>query len=422
MSAGMATRRTAHWLAAAMLAAMLISFRPFSPMGGGAGDVVNQLGFGLIGALAIGSLLLLADRRVLGAAVSPGWGVMAALMLLSILASPTPESAARAVALTFIGMIAATAVIALPRDGDGFALVFAAATGAVLSLSYAGLVLVPDLATHGADALEPANSYLWRGVFAHKNIAGPVMACFVFMAIYLCRRGWLATGVAIGSASLLFLAQTGSKTSLALLPLAVLPVIAVRLFGSRMLGSLLAGFIQLVFLLLTIGTVLFQPLRNLVSVLPFDTTFTGRTAIWTFALDRLRERPWTGYGFESFWSTPLVMEAANPYYLDWDVRGIVHGHNGYLDVAVTMGLPALVCAVLVIGVLPLVDYARTRLNRDNGLLADCFLMTLVFCNCNAVLESFYFRRVDPVWLCLLVAIFGLRRLVRRSLSCSPGRG
>ena len=87
-----------------------------------------------------------------------------------------------------------------------------------------------------------------------------------------------------------------------------------------------------------------------------------------------------------------------------------------------MGLPALVCAVLVIGVLPLVDYARTRLNRGNGLLADCFLMMLVFCNCNAVLESFYFRRVDPVWLCLLVAIFGLRRLARRSLSCSPVRG
>lgn len=391
-------------------------------MGGGAGDVVNQLGFGLVGAIALGALLLLADRRVLRAAVSPGWMVMIALMMLSILASPAPETAARAVVLTLIGMIAATAVIALPRDGGGFALVFTAAAGTVLALSYAGLVLVPDLATHGVDALEPANSYLWRGVFAHKNIAGPVMACFAFMAVYLIRSGRVATGTVIGAASVLFLAQTGSKTSLALLPLAALPVIMARVCGSRMVGSVLAGFVQLLFLSLTIGTVLFQPLRSLVSTLPFDTTFTGRTAIWSFALERLGERLWTGYGFESFWSTPLVMEAANPYYLDWDVRGIVHGHNGYLDIAVTMGLPALACAVLVIGLLPLADYARTRRLPENGRLADCFLMMLVFCNCNAVLESFYFRRVDPVWLCLLVAIFGLRRMARLPLQGAPARG
>ena len=27
-------------------------------------------------------------------------------------------------------------------------------------------------------------------LFAHKNIAGPVMACFSFAGLYLLRRGW----------------------------------------------------------------------------------------------------------------------------------------------------------------------------------------------------------------------------------------
>jgi O-antigen ligase len=45
---------------------------------------------------------------------------------------------------------------------------------------------------------------------------------------------------------------------------------------------------------------------------------------------------------------------------------------------------------------------------ENLLLADFFLMIVFFGTLNAMLESFFFRRMDPVWLTLVFAIFGLR--------------
>lgn len=130
--------------------------------------------------------------------------------------------------------------------------------------------------------------------------------------------------------------------------------------------------IQLAFATFIFGVVLFEPIRRLVENMDVDATFTGRVSIWKFALEALSKRPWTGYGYESFWSSAYARHAARPYYLDWDVRGIVHGHNSYLDVAMTMGIPALLCAIAVIIVMPLVHYARCRPVRENMLLADFF--------------------------------------------------
>ncbi len=86
----------------------------------------------------------------------------------------------------------------------------------------------------------------------------------------------------------------------------------------------------------------------------------------------------------------------------------MHGHNGYLDITLSMGLIGLICAIVVIIIMPLVNYMRCRPTRENLLLADFFLMFVFFGTLNAMLESFFFRRMDPVWLMLIFAIFGLR--------------
>jgi O-antigen ligase len=97
---------------------------------------------------------------------------------------------------------------------------------------------------------------------------------------------------------------------------------------------------------------------------------------------------------------------------DWDISGIVHGHNGYLDIAVIMGLPALCVAVITFLIVPLFDYMRTPLLKENIYLADFFMMVLLFTTLNAFLESFFFRRADPVWLFLVLAALGLRLVAR----------
>ncbi|ADZ88225.1 O-antigen polymerase [Brucella melitensis M5-90] len=233
------------------------------------------------------------------------------------------------------------------------------------------------------------------------------MAVFAFAGLYLWRRGWKTSGLLIGLSALGFVSQTGSKTTMALVPFAMLLVVLPGLMGLRKLTAGLIFAIQLAFATFTFGVVLFEPIRRLVENMDVDATFTGRVSIWKFALEALSKRPWTGYGYESFWSSAYARHAARPYYLDWDVRGIVHGHNSYLDVAMTMGIPALLCAIAVIIVMPLVHYARCRPVRENMLLADFFLMIVLFGTLNAMMESFFFRRMDPVWLTLILAIFGL---------------
>ncbi|WP_141049208.1 O-antigen ligase family protein, partial [Brucella melitensis] len=107
-------------------------------------------------------------------------------------------------------------------------------------------------------------------------------------------------------------------------PFEMLLVVLPGLMGLRKLTAGLIFAIPLAFATFTFGVVLFEPIRRLVEHMDVDATFTGRVSIWKFALDALAKRPWTGYGYESVWSSAYARHAARPYYLDWDVRGIVH--------------------------------------------------------------------------------------------------
>ncbi len=82
-----------------------------------------------------------------------------------------PDASFRAVVFSLAAMLAMTersascrtSGLPLRADGDG-------PRGA--GLSYAGIVLMPSAAIHN-EALEAANIGLWRGIYSHKNVAGP---------------------------------------------------------------------------------------------------------------------------------------------------------------------------------------------------------------------------------------------------------
>jgi O-antigen ligase len=58
--------------------------------------------------------------------------------------------------------------------------------------------------------------------------------------------------------------------------------------------------------------------------------------------------------------------------------------------------------------------------RENVLMADLFMMIYTFTALNACLESFFFRRADPVWLMFVFAVFGLRLTSRFVVSSKAG--
>ena len=60
----------------------------------------------------------------------------------------------------------------------------------------------------------------------------------------------------------------------------------------------------------------------------------------------------------------MLLDTDQPFDRPWDIRTIVHGHDGYLDIAVVMGIPALCVAVYAFLIAPLRDYrARSRCSR-----------------------------------------------------------
>lgn len=405
-------------VATLVLTALFLTFRPFATASeavGDGGDPVNQLGYGLLGVVALLSMLMFAERRALVALISPWWILLLLFAGLSVWTSPESSDAVRSFSFTVIGIISVCAVLSLPRDIGAFTTVLTFASVVALALCYFGVLFMPGSAIHGAAGAEPEHAGLWRGVFSHKNIAGPVIAAIGFVGLFLMRQGRLAIGTAILVAAFIFVWNTGSKTAAGLIPITVLVVFLPRLFGLHQLTApiILTGLV--VGTIVTVGIALSGPVARLAETMLPDMTYTGRLAIWEFSLDMIANRPWAGYGYESFWGIVARNQTDMHFDMAWDVRNIVHAHNGYLDIALTMGLPALLVALLVFVLAPLRDYARTPLLKTNVLLADLFLMMLTYTLLNALLESFFFRRADPVWIVFVLAALGLRLVARRAV-------
>lgn len=402
-------------LAAVMLAILMISFQPFDPAGStaeGGGNIVNQLGYGGLGAVAIAALALYGAPRVVAALLSTSMVLMLCVLMVSVAEATNPSAAFRAVLFTLIGILVVATILAIPRDADAFSTAIAAAGLTTVALCYVGLVLFPTIAIHTTASAEPQHAGLWRGVFSHKNIAGPVMACFGFCGLYLVRRNYRWSGGLLFGLAMIFMANTGSKTTAGLVPVAMLLVALPGFFGMRWITALLFWLTIVGTAVATLGIVFIEPLREYTALNYPDLNYTGRTTLWEFAGEMISQRPWFGYGYDSFWGTPFLESMSQPFDREWDIRTIVHGHNGYIDIAITMGLPGLAIAVWVFLISPSIDYMRIPPIRENVLLGDLFMMILLFTSLNAFLESFFFRRADPVWLFLVLAVIGMRLAAR----------
>jgi O-antigen ligase len=414
-------------IATIILSVLIISMRPLglgydlngpAPTGG---DILNQVGFSAIGIVSILSILTLADRNVIAGLFDLPLMIMFGIVFLSLLTGLGPDAGMRVFLFTVFALLGIAAVLVVPRDAEALATVFAVAGLIVLALSYFGVLALPQRAIHQAYEQENIHAGLWRGAFAHKNIAGPVMATITFAGLMLWRMGRVRLGLLMIALAGFFLFNTGSKTTAGIVPMAAAIVLLPALAGQRWLSSTMALLTLAVFLTFTVGMVLSEDIRDIVYYFSHGTTYTGRTSLWTFMVARIAEEPWTGYGLENFWKTASLKDFERTWYLDWDVRTSVHGHNGYLDVALAMGLPAFFYFVFVMIVRPAIDYARPPLKTGNIIFSDFFMMVFVFTTLNACLESFFFRRADPVWLFFFMSVLGLRLCARFAVARTPAR-
>lgn len=346
--------------------------------------------------------------------LSPGYLVLGGWIAVMTVMSIEPGTSARRLVLALCVAAVAASLMLLPKNQTELRYWLATAILALLAVCYLGVLLVPNLSVHLAtDAQEPALAGAWRGVFGHKNMAAGMMAMLLFLGIYVIRAGSAVVGgIAVGL-TLLFLVNTEGKSALALcfgiLALTSLATM-IRSFWFRAVVLLM----PLVLLnMIGIGSVVSENLAAISKALPLDASFTGRTDIWTFGLQAAALKPWTGYGFSTFWGSSAVQNL--PQGMEWAATA-AHSHNGYLDITLAMGLPglALLIAVFVVG--PLRDFQAADDGGNNGPLAQALLQVWLFGLYLSSLESFFFDRADPMWFNILVAMFGLHYLARFRLA------
>jgi O-antigen ligase len=401
-------------VAALILTTLLMTFAPFSAgsviidPNAAAGNKLNQIGYSLLGIIGIAAIATLANPQRLFKIPTIGWGLVICFYLLAVLHSPDKGVALRAMMFSFIAVFAMISVVFLAKDERSLQNILAVATLTILGVCYFGVFAMPEAARHTAEIFEPANEGLWRGIYQHKNMAGPVMATFVFAGVYLMRSGRRGLGFAVTLLAIFFLLQSGSKTSAGTVFLVLTIILLPSAIGVRGLGVALFAIVFALFATFTLGIVLFKPINELVQAISPGTNYTGRVTLWEFSLGLIQKQPLFGYGLESLWGKPVVMDMERPYDSEWDFRGIVHGHSGYLDAILDLGIPGAFTVFFVVIIQPTVDYVRTRRLKANILASDFFMMIIVFTALNAFMETFFFRRGDPVWMLMVLAVAGLR--------------
>ena len=334
-------------LLAAVFLLVWISFRPFENLSTAqevteAGNLVNQSSYSLL-FLVLATWCLSHDPSRLLVLVRPVLVVTLLWFALCVVTSWDPSLSARRLAFTLVTVGLAGMALLLPKNMRHFSDVMAVVVLIVLAACYLGVFLLPEQAIHQTtDYIEPELAGDWRGVFSHKNEASAAMVLFIFIGLFIARVRSARIGSLIVALALVFLLFTKSKTSIAMLPITLIVSALLTRIHRPSLGISLVLAVVVAFNVLSIGSIYFEPVRDLLDMVLTDTSFTGRTDIWQFALDRVAERPITGYGFAAFWGTKQVVYGMSGASI-W-ANTAAHAHNAYLNLALTVGIPGSILA------------------------------------------------------------------------------
>jgi O-antigen ligase len=365
---------------------------------------LNQLVFmGLTASLWL-TVLTAPERRL---AVRPRGLLIATLLWFAAVSifSAHPDLALKRVVLATLTILNAGVFLLLPRSERQFAGMLSICCLITLALAYLGVALLPHLAIHQASEIrEPMNAGFWRGHFAHKNVAAATMVIISFAGLYLYGTGRRFVGGAITLLAVVFLTQTGGKSSSAALPGILAAAWAFERWRAIRIPMVFLGIAA--FNAVTIGCSVSPAMRSLVASLGVDPTFTNRIDIWRVGASAVADKPLTGYGFQLFWQTDELVYSKGGTE-NWALAAF-NGHNAYLDAAVTTGIPGLLLTLALLVWLPLRDVGRAEVRDNDPTLTRFFIRIWLYGVFAGCVESLYFQSGSLVWFMLIVSIFGLR--------------
>lgn len=336
--------------------------------------------------------------------------------ILTSLAGGAPVFSMRRLAMCAIICVVSGCFLQLPRSERHFSQLLATCSLIVLFLCYFGVAFLPSRSIHlASDALEPLLAGNWRGVFQHKNEAASVMGLLIFVSIYLCRRWSLGAGIVMLLLCSLFLLKSGGKTVLGLTPPVLVMSWAIVHWPRwrYAMVSLLIGFCAYVTISTTLDPEFFEKLTKL----GIDASFTGRTDIWTIAIDYIGRSPLLGYGYQAFWRSDALLSAFTGS--DSWATTAPTAHNSYFDLVLEGGIPGLFLVMVWLCFLPLYHIGKmtraTRLSPLTLLFVCIWLHVLLY----SFLESMFMQSAGFGWFFVLVAVMGLHLQANANLHNDP---
>ena len=247
-----------------------------------------------------------------------------------------------------------------------------------------------------------AHAGAWRGIYGHKNLLGRNMVLsgvvFLLSASSIRRHRWIAWA-GFGLSVLLMLLST-SKTAVVML----ITIIALLPFYRALRWNytlVVPFFITLTLVSGSALTLLWGNVENLLGLLGRDLTLTGRTDLWAFAIDKISERPWLGYGYNGFWRGLKGPSEEFWAVFRWQVP---HSHNGLVDLGLDLGLLGLSVFLLSLLTASMGAVLWVRLtNTAEGLWPLAYLAFMVLSN----LTESSLMKPDIFWVLYVAVIFSM---------------
>ncbi|RYE34330.1 MAG: O-antigen ligase family protein [Hyphomicrobiales bacterium] len=366
-------------------------------------NILNQLVY--LGLTA--ALWLAAFRSSARHLVARPRGILIVMLLWFAVVSALsvqPDLALKRVLLAMLTLVNGSILLLLPRSERQFAGMLTLCCLGALALAYLGVALMPHLAIHQASEIrEPMSAGLWRGHFAHKNVAAAAMVVISFVGLYLFGTGRRVVGCVMILLAAAFLARTGGKSAIAALPGILAIAWAFERWRAMRVPMVVLGIAAIN--ILTIGCAMSPTIRGLIAQLGIDPTFTNRVDIWKIGATTVLDKPLTGHGFQLFWQTDAMVHKGGAA-AGWAYAAF-NGHNAYLDMAITTGIPGLALTLVLIVWLPLRAIARAEATTNDPALTRLFVRIWLYGILAACVESLFFQSGSLIWFMLVVAIFGL---------------
>jgi len=403
---------------------LAIASKPLGIWFGTVGDAESgsTLDRWLLTSLAVAAMVVVAHRGFdwPGALRRHGWLLaLLAYMLVSTLWSDITGIAVRRWVRAAIVIVMGLAIASEANPRQALESVLRRSAYILVPFSLMLIKYYPGL---GVEYARWSGLQMWVGVTVHKNTLGRLCLLSAFFMFWVLYRRW-KSGPSAGSrvqvwgdVSVLLIALfllrgaegAYSATSLGTFAIGTALLLGLYRLSKSTLPLPRTALLALVVFLMAFGAA--APFLGGSNLAGFSSAFgrtetlTGRTETWAELTPLVERQPWVGHGFASFWTTDRR-----------EFYRMSHGHNGYLDVLLELGVVGFGLFGAWLASCARAFHASLSEDYDWGSLALCLLfMAVVYNYTESALNSPTEQMTAVVILTSMVVSHGAIRASARS--------